>query len=117
MDERRKFPRLNLNVEIEYQKVNPPPAAEVRLSESKNISVGGVCIVALDKLNIGDVLDLKLSLPEENISAKGKVAWIEEFSVGNVGSSVVAYDTGVEFTQISESDRAKINKFVLNRTA
>ncbi len=92
--EKRKFTRLPLNVKVEYEvlKGSPLRAEENR---SKNVSTGGICLVVPEKINIGALLRLKLSLQDEvnfNI-VEGKVVWVDEFSVNDYK----AYDCGIEF--------------------
>ncbi len=113
MDERRRFPRLNFSVEVEYKLLNSSPDF-LKVGKSKNLSGGGICIVALEKLNIGDTLSLKFSLPgdEKGVTAQGRVAWIDEFAVGNIGTSQ-AYDAGIEFTSIHKDDRKNIEQYLM----
>lgn len=114
MIERRKYPRLNFNIEVEYNIANQDNTASA-VTQSKNIGSGGICIISLDKINVGDNINLKFSLPDSNevINAKGVVIWVDEYSVGDISSSK-AYDTGIEFTSIQDTDRAKIKQFVYN---
>lgn len=116
MIERRKYPRLVFNIEVEYNKISQDyPVSVVTLS--KNIGSGGICIICLekgnDKVNVGDNLNLRFSLPDGNevINVKGIVIWVEEYFVGDISSSK-AYDVGIEFTSIQDTDRAKIEQFV-----
>lgn len=115
MDERRRYPRLNFNVEVEYHKIDASRNPD-KLTGTKNISIGGVCIVALDKLNVGDAISLKIYLPDEMppIYTKGLVAWVEEFSVGSISTSK-AFDAGIEFVDLKDDDKDRINKFVIQR--
>lgn len=115
MIEKRKYPRLTLNVGVEY-KILKGFEFESTTTQSKNISAGGICIIALDKFEVGSSLSLKFSLPEldKPINAAGRVVWIEEFSVGDVSSSK-AYDAGIEFIHIQEEDREKISQYVRQR--
>jgi len=111
--ERRKYPRLNFNVEVAYKKIGRQDAVQTS-AHSKNIGAGGICIVFLEKMEVGDHLSLRFSLPDDNedvLTAKGVVVWVEEYSVGGLSTST-AYDSGIEFTDISDEDKDKINKFV-----
>jgi len=112
MIERRKYPRLDFNVVAEYEKVSPEKNAPAS-AQSKNIGAGGICIVSLDKIEVGDTLNLTFSIPSINewINAKGVVVWVEEYQVGSTETSK-AYDAGIEFTNIQDFDRDKISKFV-----
>ncbi|MBU1122465.1 MAG: PilZ domain-containing protein [Candidatus Omnitrophota bacterium] len=113
MDERRKFIRLNANVVVQWKKVDKENAAIGDTAVSKNVSVGGISLILYDeKLEIGDIINLEIQLPqEENVFAKGKVVWINEFEImGQVNKK--RYDVGVEFVDIKELDSNRIKKYV-----
>ena len=100
--EKRKFPRLPLTVKVKYEvlKVSPLRAEE---TQSKDVSAGGICLVVREKINIGALLRLKLSLHGEVnfIIVKGTVVWAEEFSVNDYK----AYDCGIEFIDVDPQDK------------
>lgn len=112
MIERRKFPRLNFRVDFEYNILNKTGFKDER-AETKNISTGGICIILLNKVEIGDKLKLKFYLPGVNtpIMTVGRVVWTQEFTVGTIDNST-AYDVGIEFIEISEDDRQKVNQYI-----
>lgn len=116
-EERRKFPRLLLSVGVEYKVLNEsvPPSSPVT-TYSKNISVGGICIILLEEVKIDTVLDLTFLLSDckEIIKAQGKVVWLREFVIG-VNQSIRGYEAGVEFTDISEENKIKINEYVMEK--
>lgn len=116
MEERRKYPRLKFNVDVDY-KILRESGFISTTAESKNIGAGGVCIIALERFGVGSSLSLKFSLPgaPKPIKAIGRVAWIAEFSVGDAPLHT-AYDTGIEFTEISDEDREKINEYVITQS-
>ena len=116
MEERRKFPRLKFVVGVDYKIVKENHFTSTA-TQSKDIAAGGVCIVVLDKLEVGSSLSLKFSLPDsaKPISAIGRIAWLEEFSVGSSHNSK-AYDAGVEFIDIEDEDKQKISQFVILRS-
>jgi len=111
MEERRKYVRLNTLVDVAYQKHQPE--VEKELSLSKNISKGGICLIAYEKLKKFDLLDLKLYLPGARapINAVGKVVWTEEFIIGDI-STGRRFDVGIEFMKISPEDKKKIDQYV-----
>jgi c-di-GMP-binding flagellar brake protein YcgR len=110
--ERRKFPRLRLNVNVQYE-ILKVSALRTEETGSKNISAGGISLVVPKKVNIGDLLRLKLSLPGEVsfIVIKGKVIWVEEFSV-TPASIYKAYDCGIEFVDVSAEDQKSISRYL-----
>jgi c-di-GMP-binding flagellar brake protein YcgR len=111
--EKRKFPRLplNVNVKCEVLNVSTLRAEEIR---AKNISAGGICLVVPEKVNIDTLLKLKLSLSGEAmfIIVKGKVVWVEEFSVTHT-SDYKAYDCGIEFVDVGPQDQKNISRYLI----
>jgi len=115
-EEKRRFPRLPINTEVEYT-IPDQEEAELFTTGSKNISSGGVCIVAFEKLEPGVILDLKFSIPALNkfIIAKGRVAWIKELHIVETKIGKI-YEAGIEFVNIKDADREKIQEFITLRT-
>jgi c-di-GMP-binding flagellar brake protein YcgR len=113
MKEKREFVRLDLNVKVDWKKITETPEAKQEFSDkTKNISVGGLCLVANEKLNIGETLQISMELPSEKvINAIGKVVWISEYEILDLEEETI-YDIGVEFIGISKKEREEINKFV-----
>jgi Tfp pilus assembly protein PilZ len=112
MMDKRKFQRLplNVNVKCELLHTSTRMAEEIR---AKNISAGGICLVVLEKVNIGSLLTLKLTLPHEirSIIVKGKVVWVEEFSVGHT-SDDKAYDCGIEFVDLGPQAQENLSHYL-----
>jgi c-di-GMP-binding flagellar brake protein YcgR len=111
--ERRQFVRLNVLTDISYAKRLPSEA--IKLSLSKNIGAGGICLIVYEPLQKSEVLDLKIYLPEGSkpVSAVGKVVWTKEFSMGD-GPKNKRYDAGIEFIEIGKEDLNKIQKYVFS---
>ena len=112
MEERRKYPRFAINVEVHWKKIS---SAEERtaqhISHVKDVSVGGVCIVLHPSIVVGDVLQLKIILPsKKSIHSKGKVMWLDPQSRIKGRTSLVC-EGGVEFVDISDKDREEIDLF------
>ena len=110
MEERRKFVRLNIDVEVKWEKISGAPLDNINVT--KNISGGGICLIVYEELRVGEELSLEIKLPtKELIAAKGKVLWISEFQIISEECKK-RYDTGIEFLDICNEDREKIEKFV-----
>jgi Tfp pilus assembly protein PilZ len=114
MGEMRKFFRLDINVNVQWSKVEEK--ADQKNGDQgvvKNISEGGICLIVDKKIKIGDIviLDIEL-LASKTIHARGRVAWIKPLSLIGVESKD-RFDAGVEFTEISDSDREEIKKFIV----
>jgi hypothetical protein len=97
--EKRKFVRLNMLADVEYAKKNSPEKRGISLQ--KNIGAGGICLIVYEELQVAELLDLKIYLPEAGspITATGKVAWLKEFVVGEPPRGK-RYDAGIEFVAI-----------------
>jgi len=72
--------------------------------------------VVLEKVNIGTLLKLKLSLSGEVrfIIVKGNVVWVEEFSVTHT-SDYKAYDCGIEFVDVGPQDQKNISRYLIRQ--
>lgn len=113
MDERRKFPRFSLGVEVQWKKV---PRAEERtarhISQVKDISLGGVCLVLHPDIQAGDILQMEIRLPgKPAIEAKGRVAWVNP-QARVQGWAEKVCEGGIEFFDLSEGARKEINHFI-----
>jgi len=116
MIERRKYPRLNVDVDVEYAiltTLSPEDKDSQSTTQTKNISAGGICIIVYEDLPVGSLLHLKIFLPDsfEAIEAKGKIVWKSEMFMSSDLRS--RYEVGVEFVEINEEDRDRIYKYVL----
>lgn len=112
-EEKRRFVRLNVLTDIVYTKRQAPE--KEKLSLAKNISMGGICLIVYEELKKSDMLDLKIFLPEDKtpISAAGRVDWVKEFLIGDAYKGR-RFDVGIEFIEISEENKNKINKYVFS---
>ncbi len=112
MNEIRSFPRLSLSCDIEYKYVSgdTQPGPDKAQSKTKDLSQGGICLITETPLVKGAVLALKFQLHGTNklIEVQGKVAWTQAFAIGNQ----MGYDNGIEFTKVSDDDRAVIEKYI-----
>ena len=115
IEERRKFVRLNINVEINYTIITLPPHKQFTIPiQSKNIGGGGICLISEQELKTGELLKLEIKLPEDppTVHALGRVVWVKPFSLATEKSK--RFDMGVEFIEISQEDRQRINKYVFS---
>ncbi len=108
--ERRKFVRLNITCDIDYKVLDfkPPLADKTR---TKNISAGGICLIANEKINPGSILEVDFNLPDKKpvIKSKARVVWTKPFKIA---SEEERFDCGVEFTEIGSAERQRINQYV-----
>jgi c-di-GMP-binding flagellar brake protein YcgR len=113
--ERRRFQRLSVLVDVVYNKVSPSQKVEVSLT--KNISKGGICLIAYDELKVSDNLDLNIYLPGDKIPVHviGRVAWVKDFVICNIPDGK-RFDVGIEFLTITEEDQKRIDKYVFSHS-
>lgn len=109
--ERRKYVRLNTQAQIRYTVIGKPGTIKVT---SKNVSAGGICAIVSEQLAEDTPLQLEIDIPDLNepIHALGRVVWQKKVEAAK-NKSKTCFDTGIEFTGISDFDRFNINRYVL----
>ncbi len=111
--ESRRFPRLDIPVDIEYGIFKKESSQEGK-AVTKNISAGGICLIVYEKIEIDTILDIRSNLKDINyiIKARGKVVWNSYFTT--MSDNIAHYDLGIEFVEIKDEDRQKLSQYVLN---
>ncbi|MBL7085018.1 MAG: PilZ domain-containing protein [Candidatus Omnitrophica bacterium] len=111
--ERRKYVRLKATAEVKYTVIGKP--GEIKVF-SKDISAGGLCIVHEEELPANTPLQLEIKIPDlkDPIFALARVVWQQRMEAAS-GEPKVYYNTGVEFTGISDFDRFNINRYVIEQ--
>jgi uncharacterized protein (TIGR02266 family) len=102
--ERRRSLRAPVVVRIEYATV------DALFSDfTRNVNEGGVFIETDCPAELDSVVHLRFRLPgtRETIKVAGRVAWIEP------GADGQPQGMGVEFENLTDADRARINAIVL----
>ena len=107
--ERRKFPRFTVDLPVEYQHED----SEIRYSgRALNASEGGLLVYLPEKVEIGDILNLKLFFTLghalKTIELAVQIAWIDI----HLGEGWGDYRTGVKFLDISSEDLLKLKEFL-----
>lgn len=96
-DEKRKRQRLPLVIEATWE-----GSTSKSLARTVDISATGCFIDTMGPVGVGELLNLRLTLPDgEYISVQGVVM----YNMPSVGC-------GVQFTQISDSDRLRLDALV-----
>jgi c-di-GMP-binding flagellar brake protein YcgR len=106
MEERRKYLRLDLCTEVEYEIL---PMHISFLGETKNISAGGMCFLADREFKLDSALRLRFFLPDRErtfIESLARVVWQKKTDRG--------FLTGIEFRNLSPHLELRLNIFVLN---
>ena len=114
MDERRRFERLNFSASIRWDVAGESnDAFSNNTGTTRDISAGGIRVILNATVKAGDILDIELGLPgQDPIRAKGRVVWVEKFQIMGVEDET-RFEGGIEFLDISEASRSRINSFIL----
>lgn len=108
---RRKFPRAKFPCLLKLTASDH--TVDTVLTHTENISVGGVCVIIKMGLerSVSMTLELDLMDGEDVIRCKGQVIWvIRRKAIEDVKPSY--YDTGIEFVDIREDYRKRVEKLV-----
>lgn len=65
-----------------------------------NVSLGGLCFVADDRLEIDEAIQVRFPVLDEETQIDGKVVWCKKTAKG--------YEVGLEFTDAAEVERLKM---------
>jgi hypothetical protein len=111
--EKRKYPRIVINLPLEYQEKEEDPC--LRGAMVINASKGGFLIESTRDMPVGTELSISLLFSREfeltNFQAVTKIVHKEPHSKENSNGNQVweGYLYGLEFIQISDEDRWKLN--------
>lgn len=109
--DRRKFPRADYQCLITISKKG---TERHFLTHTENIGVGGICVVLDEDLGLFSEVDIELMLKDEDlpIKCRGNIVWVIKRTEIKNRKPLTRFDTGVEFIDIKETDRARIEKIV-----
>ena len=81
-------------------------------SHTENIGIGGIMTILEEKLHISTVVDLELLLldRQKHLKCRGQVVWVKEIDPKQINPCL--FETGIQFIDISDSDRIEIRRFV-----
>jgi len=109
--QRRSFVRVPANLKIEYVLNVKKPDLVHQTSYIRDLSGGGTQFASQVQFKKGDILKIKLHLPDSVISSKAKVVWAYD----DVYDKITRHLVGIEFYEIPEKLRDKIIKYVFIR--
>lgn len=109
---KRAFPRVNVACDISIDS----PEVNLIKSKTENLGAGGVCVILDDELDKFSTVHLQIALTQDAFPLKcdGRIVWLVRSKRIGLESSVVKYDTGIEFMNISDTDRERIDRFIHN---
>lgn len=109
--ERRRYPRFNVDLPIEYYRIDSSISYTCR---AINASEGGLLIYFPEQMDIGQYLKMKLffvSGPElDTIEVLAEVVWMDI----HLGEGWGDYRSGVKFIDISPDDMRKLKNFLMS---
>jgi c-di-GMP-binding flagellar brake protein YcgR len=107
--ERRKYPRINIDLPIQYFKINSPVRHNAR---AINVSAGGLLMYLSEQMEMGQPLKMNLSFSSdsglETIEMLTEVVWMDIHLDTGWGD----YRCGVNFIEISSEDMTKLKNFL-----
>jgi c-di-GMP-binding flagellar brake protein YcgR len=113
--DKRKHPRIKLNVPVKYKVINQTEEAMALLEQkrgplagkSMDVSAEGLCLLTEHELTPGDILKIEVNLPSEGqaLRAFSEVVWSAQQEPGT-------HTAGIFFMALREEDADKIKKFV-----
>jgi c-di-GMP-binding flagellar brake protein YcgR len=103
--DQREFVRVPDCSEVVYTSVS---SDQKKKSETKDISQSGICFIVEEKLEVGAVVDISLSLEHLDYCfvAKGIIRWINEIVKNR------RYEAGVKFINLPETDVKKLLNYL-----
>ena len=110
MKERRKFLRAIYPCQL---LVSTAEGKEEFKAHTENISSGGARVIFQKKFDINTPVDLDLVIGQKRIKTKGRVVWVLDVQTPGTDKPTL-FDTGIEFIEIDEEARKRINKYVFS---
>lgn len=106
--EKRKFLRVRADFGLKY-KIKDSHSSPIK-AVSVNIGEGGIMMKIPEKLDIGTLLKLKITLPSPHvtISTLARVVYV----LDNYWDEYPPYRCGVELLELKKKERELIRKFV-----
>ena len=106
---RRRFPRVNYPCYIRLRKKGSP---QEFLTQTENISCGGIAVALEKNLGLFEGVKLKIDLKDSQplIECDGTIVWAVRRS--DPLDKKERFDTGIEFANVKKSDEARIETIV-----
>ena len=109
MKERRRFPRATHPCKII---IKSRFFQNDFITQTKNISAGGVRVILERRFKPSDNVQIEVFLKDGvSVKCEGEVAWSIDM-IGAMENVATKFDTGIQFTVISDVDRESISNFV-----
>jgi uncharacterized protein (TIGR02266 family) len=102
--DRRTDERVTARFDVRFQDVQD--AARALRAYSLNLSAGGLCLRTQRSHDVGSRVRLRMTVDGEDFELQGLVAWVRDD----------AEAIGVRFVELSDDDRARLQRVVSNYT-
>ena len=111
MQERRKYVRLSIPLEINFSVEGQPNSRHQSIA--KNISPNGIRFITDQNLSLGQTLDLDIKIPAkgESVPLKAKVVWA---GAAKAEKGKGAFEVGLEFIQIADDRKSDFYQYLCN---
>lgn len=109
---KRKFPRLHLGCEVVIHPQDNPKAYK---TTTENVGMGGVCVMLNEPMQRFERCHVSIELRdgEPPLQCSARSVWV--IPSGQVRSSQKHFDTGIEFLNISDFSRQRLQAFLTRR--
>ncbi|MDD3296457.1 MAG: PilZ domain-containing protein [Candidatus Omnitrophica bacterium] len=109
MKERRQHIRINDSLKVSYQVIK---SFRLVVTQSKDVSEGGISLPILQRLSPGMVIDLEIYLSDSQkpIKATGEIMWLKE-----IKDLKFPYMVGIKFLKIDSASLNRIRTYVLKK--
>jgi hypothetical protein len=105
----RRYPRMAAEYSLSYRRSLPAGGfGDPVFSRTRSIGLGGLMFESETPLERGEVLRLEVALNDHTVAAAGNVVYVERRDGG-------PWQTGVQFTALSEDDRDVLLSVYLQR--
>ncbi len=114
--DKRKHPRLKVQVPVEFKVVNQSEVTQlleqrklIKSGDSKDLSAAGLFLVSEHALAKGDIVRLDVHLPNEPrpVRAFSEVVWCSD-----EGLSAGKHGSGIFFMALKDEDRERMGRFI-----
>jgi len=106
--ERRRYPRFNGALPVEYRRADSP---RIHPGHTVNISEGGLMILASERLKVGEQLETKVYFSSASglvtFKAVVRVVWSD-----GEGGRTDYYEFGVSYVSVSPEDMKNLKSFM-----
>jgi len=108
--DKRRFPRANYPCVIKIERKKPYFSIS---THTENIGSGGICVILENDLGRFTPVELELSLPNglESVRCGGQTVWVVKGRYPGK-KPPKRYDTGIEFIDLKEEYRKRIDHIV-----